>query len=63
MRSFLDYIRFKYIPCDVLVKEVWNIINLFHSQYQGSIYSNTVNIHRTVGMYFLISTGNRGDIE
>ena len=22
MRSFLDYIRFKYIPCDVLVKEV-----------------------------------------
>ena len=33
MRSFLDYIRFKYIPCDVLVKEVWNIISLFH--YQG----------------------------
>ena len=23
MGSFLDYIRFKYIPCDVLVKEVY----------------------------------------
>ncbi len=23
MRSFLDYIQFKYIPCDVLVKEVY----------------------------------------
>merc|ERR1711894_705458 len=33
------------------------------SSYQGSIDFNTVNIHRTVGMYFLVSTGNRGDIE
>ena len=23
MGSFLDYIHFKYIPCDVLVKEVY----------------------------------------
>ena len=23
MRSFLDYIQFKYIPCDVLVKDVY----------------------------------------
>ena len=37
-------------------------ISFFH-HYQGSIDFNTVNIHRTVGMYFLISTGNRGDIE
>ena len=35
----------------------------FFHHYQGSIDFNTVNIHRTVGMYFLISTGNRGDIE
>ena len=37
-------------------------IAFFH-HYQGSIDFNTVNIHRTVGMYFLVSTGNRGDIE
>ena len=35
----------------------------FFHHYQGSIDFNTVNIHRTVGMYFLISTGNSGDIE
>ena len=37
--------------------------NAFFHHYQGSIDFNTVNIHRTVGMYFLVSTGNRGDIE
>ena len=37
-------------------------LTFFH-HYQGSIDFNTVNIHRTVGMYFLVSTGNRGDIE
>ena len=35
----------------------------FFHHYQGSIDFNTVNIHRTVGMYFLVSTSNRGDIE
>ena len=30
----------------------------FFHRYQGSIDFNTVNIHRTVGMYFLVSTGN-----
>ena len=35
----------------------------FFHHYQGNIDFNTVNIHRTVGMYFLVSTGNRGDIE
>ena len=35
----------------------------FFHHYQGSIDFNTVNIHLTVGMYFLVSTGNRGDIE
>ena len=35
----------------------------FFHHYQGSIDFNTVNIHRIVGMYFLVSTGNRGDIE
>ena len=35
----------------------------FFHHYQGSIDFNTANIHRTVGMYFLISTGNSGDIE
>ena len=35
----------------------------FFHHYQRSIDFNTVNIHRTVGMYFLVSTGNRGDIE
>ena len=31
--------------------------------HQESIDFNTVNIHRTEGMYFLVFTGNRGDIE
>ena len=31
----------------------------FFHHYQGSIDFNTVNIHRTVGMYFLVSTSNR----
>ena len=35
----------------------------FSHHYQGNIDFNTVNIHRTVGMYFLVSTGNREDIE
>ena len=35
----------------------------FFHHYQGSIDFNTVNIHRTAGMYFFVSTGNRGDIE
>ena len=35
----------------------------FFHNYQGSIDFNTVNINRTVGMYFLVSTGNRDDIE
>jgi len=35
----------------------------FFHHYQGSIDFNTVNINRTVGMYFLVSTGNRSDIE
>jgi hypothetical protein len=35
----------------------------FFHHYQGSIDFNTVNIHRTVGMYFWVSSGNRGDIE
>ena len=30
----------------------------FCHHYQGSIDFNTVNIHLTVGMYFLVSTGN-----
>ena len=43
-----------------LARELYQ--SFFH-HYQGSIDFNTVNIHRTVGMYFLVSTGNRGDIE
>ena len=35
----------------------------FSCHYQGSIDFNTVNIHRTVEMYFLVSTGKRDDIE
>ena len=31
--------------------------------YQWSIDFNTVNTHRSVGVYFLVSTGNRDDIE
>ena len=37
-------------------------VTFFH-HYQGSIDFNTVNINRTAGIYFLVSTGNRGDIE
>ena len=41
MQSFLDYIRFKYIPCDVLVKEVfqWNVISCIYSDF-GSYSCN-----------------------
>ena len=39
------------------------VYGAFFHHYQGSIDFNTVNIHRTVGMYFLVSTGNKGDIE
>ena len=35
----------------------------FSRHYQGSIDFNTVNIKRTIGMYFLVFTGNRVDIE
>ena len=35
----------------------------FFHHYQGSIDFNIVNIHPTVAMYFLVSTGCRGDIE
>ena len=45
----------------VIIQHSWDITFFHH--YQGSIDFNTVNIHRTVGMYFLVSTGNRGDIE
>ena len=34
-------------------------VTFFH-HYQGSIDFNTVNIHCTVGMYFLVYTGNKG---
>ena len=48
-------------------KAIWGVMidpdRAFFHHYQGSIDFNTVNIHRTVGMYFLVSTGNRGDIE
>ena len=37
--------------------------NSFSHYYQGSIDLKIVNIHRTVGMYFLIFTCNRDDIE
>ena len=37
--------------------------NTFFHHYQGSIDFNTVNIHHTAGMYFLVFTGNRDDIE
>ena len=36
---------------------------LDHSLITCSIDFNIVNIHHTVGMYFLILTGNRDDIE
>ena len=35
----------------------------FFHHYQGSIDFSTVNIHRNVGMYFFVSSGNRDDIE
>ena len=35
----------------------------FSHHYQRSIDFNIVNIHLTIGMYFLVSTGNRDDIE
>ena len=36
----------------------------FFHHYQGSIDFNIVNIHPTVEMYlFVVSTGNRDDIE
>ena len=38
-----------------------NTVLYYH--YQGNIDFNTVNIHCTVGMYFLLLTGNRDDIE
>ena len=34
----------------------------FSHHFQGSIDFNTVNIQHTIGMYFLVFTGNRGDI-
>ena len=46
----------------VCIHKTMKQVPFFH-HYQGSIDFNTVNIHRTVGMYFLVSTGNRGDIE
>ena len=39
---------------DMVVDSLWRL--------QGSIDFNTVNIQRTIGMYFLIFTGNRVDI-
>ena len=47
MRSFLDYIRFKYIPCDVLVKEV-RVSNIpLSSHYSWCTYhSNNININQ-----------------
>ena len=47
MRSFLDYIRFKYIPCDVLVKEV-RVSNIpLSSHYSWCTYhSNNTNINQ-----------------
>ena len=47
-----------------LESQGWKVQHLtFFHHYQGSIDFNTVNIHRTVGMYFLVSTANMGDIE
>ena len=45
------------------VRRLLMVYYSFFHHYQGSIDFNTVNIHRNVGMYFLVSTGNRGDIE
>ena len=36
---------------------------LFSHHYQGNLDFNTVNIHRTVGMYFLIFTSFRDDVN
>ena len=49
--------------CMLKVYFLCNVHPSFFHHYQESIDFNTVNIHRTVGMYFLVSTGNRGDIE
>ena len=38
-------------------------LNIDHSLITCSIDFNIVNIHHTVGMYFLILTGNMDDIE
>ena len=38
-------------------------LNIDHSLITCSIDVNIVNIHQTVGMYFLILTGNSDDIE
>ena len=38
-------------------------LNIDHSLITCSIDFNIVNIHHNVGMYFLILTGNRDDIE
>ena len=35
--------------------------NVFSHHYQGSI--DFINIHHTVGMYFLVFAGNKDDIE
>ena len=39
-----------------------NKYHAFFHHYQGSIDFNTVNIHRNVRMYFLVSTGSRDDL-
>ena len=46
-----------------LVCVIVDVYYTFFHHYQGSIDFNTVNIHSTVEMYFLVSTSNRGDIE
>ena len=38
------------------------VLHIF-SSLVGSIEFNTVNIQRTIGMYFLVFTGNRVDIR
>ena len=45
-----------------MVVQVLLNMSFFH-HYQESIDFNTVNIHRNVGMYFFVSSGNRDDIE
>ena len=55
-RSFVVFIKCRQSSHNVLYYA-------FFHHYQGSIDFNTVNVNRTVGMYSLVSTGNRGDIE